>query len=59
MPTDSAVFHDRLSEMVAQLSGRPQVVARDAVHDVAETAGDDDPLRHVASALVLLRRVGS
>jgi len=59
MPTDSAVFHARLSEMVAHLSGRPQVVACDAVHDVVENTDGDDPLLQVAAALVLLRRAGT
>lgn len=58
MPTRPAVLQDRLSEMVANLSGQPQIVARDAMHEVITTTGGDDLLRHVAAALVLLRRVG-
>ena len=56
MFADTTLLHDRLSELVACLSGSPQIVARDAVEQSIDEDSDADALRHVATALVQLRR---
>lgn len=56
MPADPVLLHDRLSELVACLSGSPEVAARDAVEHSMEDDDGGDALRHVATALIELRR---
>ena len=56
MFADDALLHDRLSELVACLSGSPEMIARDAVEQSMEADREADALRHIAAALVQLRR---
>ena len=56
MPTDTALLHDRLSELVACLSGSPEMVVRNVVEQSMNEDSQADALRHVAAALVKLRR---
>ena len=56
MSAETPLLHDRLSELVACLSGSPEVVARDAIEQSMDEDTSGDALRHVASALVQLRR---
>lgn len=58
LPAGESLLQDRLSELVAYLSGSPAVVARDAVECAMESAdaATADALHHVAAALVRLRR---
>lgn len=56
MLAESAPLHDRLSELVAYLSGSPQILARCAVEQSMDEHEDADALRHVATALIQLRR---
>ncbi len=56
MPTDTALLHDRLSQLVACLSGSPEMVVRNVVEQSMNEDSQADALRHVAAALVKLRR---
>ena len=60
MTPDSDLLNDRLSELVASLSGNSHMIARVAIDQVVKDAdplrAEPDALHHVASALVHLRR---
>ena len=56
MSAEIALLHDRLSELVACLSGSPETVVRDVVEQSMDEDEEADALRHVATAMVPLRR---
>ena len=56
MSAETALLHDRLSELVACLSGSPELVVRDVVEQSMDEDGDAHALLHVANALIQLRR---
>ncbi len=56
MSAETALLHDRLSELVACLSGSPEMAVRDVVEQSMDEDGEAHALLHVATALVELRR---